>query len=74
MSDDSFVLVGYWNGDKDSWTLTKVRESESDILVSLEVEEIRVPSKSSKERQLDRSVKKVSRELRGFIRDLKKIK
>lgn len=74
MSEESFVLVGYWNGDKENWTLTKSRESEQDVLVSLDVEEVPVPSMAFKERELRRNVKKVSRELRGFIKDLKKIK
>lgn len=67
-------LVGYWNGDLNNWRISKIREEESDILVSVELEEIPIPSLASKEQKLSRSVKRVSRELRGFIKDLNKIK
>lgn len=67
-------LVGYWNGDEDSWRVSKNREKDSDILVALELEEIPVPNLATRDKKLKRSVKKVSKELRGFVRDLKKIK
>ena len=76
MSEEETIITGYWNGDSEDWVLTKESSSDKDLLVVISVEVVPDTKKDGDAtlRDFKRSVNKVSRELRGFVRDLKKIR
>jgi hypothetical protein len=66
-------IIGYWNGDENEWSFSKRRDAEHDILVEICFEEVPQPKVNPADK-IRRSAKKVSRELRNYIRDIKKFK
>lgn len=71
MSEDEVVLVGYWNGDTKDWSLSQTHQDDSDQLVILTVEVV-PRNKPAVNKDLQRAMKKLPRELRNLVKDLKK--
>lgn len=74
MSKEEVIVTGYWNGDSNNWTLSKERSVDSDQLVVVSIETLPNLDKDKSLDDFQRSARKISRELRGFVRDLKKIR
>jgi len=76
MTSEEIIVTGYWNKERTNWVLSKERSSDKDEVVVISIETLPKTKDSGKGslKEFERSAKKISKELRGFVRDLKKIR
>jgi len=73
MNDNEKIFIGFWNGKSNEWSISKVEDESHGVpvLITIDVFDI---AKNKAESSAGSELKKVSKELRQFIKSVKRLK